>query len=419
MIQRHTLKNGLRIMAQKSQNSFAASVLVMVKTGSRNEPSEVHGISHFLEHMTFKGTAKRPTFQEITREVDSMGAFHNAFTGKEYTGYYIKADNKHFENSLDILSDIVFASSLKEEEINREKGTIIEEINMYEDDPSTLVYMLFDEIVCGNRLVAQDSLGRKESVKSMNRKKVLDYRDKYYKAGNIIISCAGSLPGNYTSLIEKYFGGISGGVEGYLPGEENSLHKNRVILRNKETEQSHVVLGLESYSRENPNRYAVDLLSVILGGNASSRLMVEIREKRGLAYHVASMVDRGFDNGAFLVKADLNLKGTEEGVKIILSEMQRMKKDITKEDLERAKDYVRGSLALAEENSLVIAEKNAIEDILGEKALTLEERIKRYEKVNLDDLFRMAEEIFKQDKMKLAVIGPFKNEQKFAKILGS
>jgi len=367
--------------------------------------------------MTFKGTVKRPTFQEITREVDSMGAFHNAFTGKEYTGYYIKADNKHFENSLDILSDIVFDSSLKEEEITREKGTIIEEINMYEDDPSTLVYMLFDEIVCGNKLVAQDSLGRKESVRIINRQKMLDYRSKYYKAGNIVISCSGSLPGNYISLIKKYFGGVTSGVEDYLPEEENSLQKNRVILRNKETEQSHIVLGLESFSRKDPNRYAVDLLSVILGGNASSRLMVEIREKRGLAYHVASMVDRGFDNGAVLVKADLNLKGTEEGLKIILSEMQRMKTDITSGDLERAKDYVRGSMALAEENSLVIAEKNAIEDILGEKALTLSERIKKYEEVSLDDLFRMAEEIFKQEKMKLAVIGPFQNEQKFAKIL--
>ncbi len=419
MIERHTLKNGLRVMEQRQKNTFACSVLVMVKTGSRNETEQIHGISHFLEHMSFKGTKKRPSFQVITREVDSLGALHNAFTGKEYTGYYLKADNEHFEQSLDILSDIAFHSKLEEAEISKEKGTIIEEINMYEDDPSTLVYLLFDTLLYKNQLVAQDALGRKESVQAMSHDAMSAYRNRYYKSDNVIVSCVGNLPQNYLKLINKYFGDIEVGGEKYLPAKENEMYERRVILREKDTEQSHIALGIESFDIYHKERYAADILSVILGGNASSRLMTEIREKRGLAYFVASMVDRGSDNGAFLVKADLNLKGTEEGIKIILNEMQKMKQEITEEDLKRAKDYIKGSLALSEENSLVVSEKNALEDILGAKALSLSERIKKYEAVNLSDVEKMAREILIPSKMKLAIIGPFKTPEKFAKILES
>ncbi len=245
MIERNTLGNGLRIMAQKKKDSLATSVLVLVKTGSRNEPLKLHGISHFLEHMCFKGTKKRPTFQDIAKEIDSMGAFNNAFTGKEYTGYYIKADNSHFEKCLDILSDITFNSEFDEKEIEKEKGTLLEEINMYEDDPSTDVYMLFDNIIDKNALVAQSSLGEKEPIKSLSRSILKNYRDSYYKAGNSIVSCVGNLPDDYIQKIEKYFGQVESGEKSFLESVDNPLYEKRVFLRTKSTEQSHVILGVE------------------------------------------------------------------------------------------------------------------------------------------------------------------------------
>lgn len=418
MIQRHTLKNGLRVVAQKSDNSFATSVLVMIKTGSRNETADIHGISHFLEHMCFKGTKKRPGTPDIAKEIDSMGARNNAFTSKEYTGYYIQADKKHFVSALDILSDMVFHSTLMQKEIEKESGTIIEEINMYEDTPISLVPDLFEQILFENILLAQNVIGKKETVQAINTGIMKKYRDKYYKAGNAVVSCAGNLPDDYLQKIEKFFGSVGAGGNEYIqPEKENKLCGKRVFLRDKDTEQAHIYMGVESYSIKHPMKYAQKLLAVILGGNMSSRLFTEIREKRGLAYYVSSGAETNFDSGLFKIRAGLNTGKTEEAVKIIKAELERSKKDITGEEVKRAKDYTIGNIALSEENSMNVAEANAWGETLGVKPLTLEERIKLFEKVTLDEVTAVANEIFKPENLRLAVIGPFKTSDKFVKIL--
>lgn len=418
MIERHTLKNGLRVVAQKSKNSFATSVIVLVKTGSRNETSDIHGISHFLEHMNFKGTKKRSTYKDIAKEIDGMGARNNAFTGKEYTGYFIQADKKHFSKSLDILSDTTFHSTLPQDELEKEKGTILEEINMYEDTPMSLVPDLFEQILFENAQMSQNVLGEKEIVKAISSEVMKNYRDKYYTAGNVIVSCAGSLPDDYLKQIEDYFGDIPEGTVDYFGAKRsNELYKKRVYLKKKDTEQAHIYIGLESYDMKNPSKYAQDLLSTILGGNMSSRLFTEVREKRGLAYYVNSRAEANSDSGLFKVRAGLNIQKTEEAVKIIKEELEKSKNDITTEELKRAKDYIIGTMALYEENSMNVAEENAEEDLIGDGALPIQERIKLYEKVTLDEVQGVAREIFQPGKLKLAVIGPYENEEKFGKIL--
>jgi predicted Zn-dependent peptidase len=420
MIERHTLDNGLRIVAQKIPGSFATSILVMIKTGSRNETPEIHGISHFLEHMNFKGTEKRPTYQDIAKEVDSMGAENNAFTGKEYTAFYLKSDKKHFEKSLDILSDITFCSTLPEEELEKEKGTIIEEINMYEDTPMYLAPDLFEQILFENIQLSQNILGEKQTVKGISAEVMREYRDKYYNPGNAIISCVGSLPDKYTELIGKYFGQLSGKKEDYIVSKrDNQAYQRSINIKNKKTEQSHIVFGVEAYDINSQKKYALKILSIILGGNSSSRLHEEIREKRGLAYYVHSFTEENFDSGVFGVRAGLNTEKTEEAIKIIRDELLNSKNNIKEDDILRAKEYIRGAAALAEEDSMSIANRLATEDILGGKALPIEERLKLYEKVSLDDVKSVAKEIFKPEKIKLAVIGPYENEDKFVKILKS
>jgi len=418
MIERHTLKNGVRIIAQKSKNSFAASVVVAVKTGSRNETPDIHGISHFLEHMCFKGTKKRPTVPDIAREIDSMGGRNNAFTSKEFTGYYVQADKKYFSQSLDILSDIAFNSVLSQEEIEKESGTIIEEINMYEDTPMYNVSDFFEQILFENAQMAQNVVGEKKTIQAINSDVMRSYRDKYYRAGNVIVSCAGNLPDDYVKQIEEFFSNISKGTSNYIsPKKDNKLYKKKVYINKKETEQAHIYMGVEAYDIKNPSRYAQELLATILGGNMSSRLFIEVREKRGLAYYVRASVEANSDAGMFAVKAGLSISKTEDAVKIIKAELEKSKKDITVAELKRAKDYIAGTMALNQESSINVADENALEDIIGGKSLPLEERINLYEKVTLGEVKNVAEDLFRKEKMKLAVIGPFQNEKKFVKIL--
>ncbi len=419
MIERHTLENGLKILGQKSEGTLAASILVVLKTGSRNETPKIHGISHFLEHMCFKGTKRRKSAPDIAREIDSMGAKNNAFTSKEFTGYYIQANEKYFEQSLDILSDMAFHSVLSQEEIKRESGTIIEEINMYEDTPMYNISDVFEEILFENQQIAQNVTGEKEVIKLVTSDAMKKYRDKFYRAGNTIVACAGSLPDNYISQIERYFGLVPSGKLEYAGERTNKMYSQRVRLSKKDTEQAHIYMGCESYDINNSNRYALDLLTTIMGGNMSSRLFIEVREKRGLAYYLKAASENNYDTGMFTVRAGLNVDKTEEAVRIIKEELLKARSDIKEEELKRAKDYVFGTMALSEENSMNVAEQNGLEEIIGGEALPLDERIKLYQRVSLDDILNVANDVFNPDKLKLAVIGPYETPEKFAKILKS
>lgn len=420
MIERHTLKNGLRVVAQNRPDSLATCILILVKTGSRNENSDIHGMSHFLEHMASKGTKKRPTAQIIAREIDGMGAYSNAFTNKEYTGFYIKCDYTKFEKSLEILTDTTFNSTIDIKELEKEKGTIIEEINRRQDDPETLKLELFENIIFQNSFLSQNILGSKGIIKSITSVKMKDYHKKYYKAGNIILSIVGRLPKNYMDIIDKNLSLVQKGTEKYIQTKkENPLFKKNVLLKKRDTAQSHVVLGVNAFPKKNLNTYPSDLLSVILGGNNSSRLWIKIREEKGLAYDIEAYNESGFDNGVFAIYGGINNESVFDALRIIKEEILSISKNITIDELVLAKNFVRGMISLREENSTYVTESNAIEEMLGVGALTTKDKIKLYEKVTLDEVKRVAEDLFKPEKMKLAVIGPFKDEEKFVKILGS
>lgn len=419
MIEKNCLKNGIKVVAKKSDKSFATSVLVMVKTGSRNETPDIHGLTHFLEHMCFKGTKKRPTHLDIMKEIDSMGAKSNAFTAKEFTGYYIQADKRHFENTLEIISDIVYQSKIPQEELAKEKGTIIEEINMYEDTPMALVPDLFEQIIFGNNQMAQNILGEKEVIQSINAETMRKYRDKHYVAGNSLVSVAGNLPEDYLEKIKKYYGNVSEGECKYIGETANKKSGKKVYLKKKDTEQAHIYMGVESYDITNPSKYAQDLLTTILGGNMSSRLFIEIRDKRGLAYYLRAGNEANSDTGLFTVRAGLNIGKVEEAVKVIKEELQKSPKNLTEEELKRAKDFLIGQMALSEEDSINVAEENALEELLGGRALGFSEKVETIEKVTLDEVRKVAAQILDPKKMKLAVIGPYESEGKFVKILES
>jgi len=417
MIERHTLKNGIRVLAQNRPDSFSTSVLGLVKTGSRNEDEDISGISHFIEHMAFKGTKRRPSAIAISKEVDSMGASWNASTGREITTYQIKADNRHFENSLDILNDIAFHSLFAEKDVKKEKGAIVEEINMYEDDPGSLVYNFFDKIIYKNVRMAREVLGTRDSVSKVTENKIKLYHDKYYRAGNVVVSLVGNLPKDYLELIDEHFHSVSKGITDYKKESLNPSYDRRVYLKSKDTEQTHAMLGVEAFAQNDKDRYALNVLTTILGGYTSSRLWDEIREKRGLAYAIWSGVHRGSDTGFLVAKAGLNTDRAEEAIRIMKDELLSIADTVDEEEVMRAKDNIKGMMALSEENSMTVAGSTGRKEILGEEVLTLEQRMKKFEKITRQDIKRVADKFIKQDKMKLAIIGPFQDEQKFVKIL--
>lgn len=420
MIERHTLKNGVRVLIEKRQETPITSIMVLVKTGSRNETSEINGISHVIEHMSFRGTKKRPTSEIVAKEIDSMGAFNNAMTDNEYTGYYMKADYDHFEKSLDFVSDITFSPLLKESDLKKEKGTILEEMNRLKDNPSSYIWRLFENVVFEDELLAQDVIGTEETVLSLNSKILKDYHHKYYLAGNTVVSIVGKVPDNYLELLEKYFGQLEQGSTDYLASvSKNSLFKKGVMLEERKTEQTQLALGLQSYNKKDSKRPRATLLSIILGGNTSSRLWRKIREERGLAYSVGTAIFDGSDHGIFTVYGGINNKSIEEVIQIVKDELVTVSRNVTDNELKRAKEYSKGMISLAAENSVEVAEKIAIDEMVGSGARTIEERISELNKVTLEDLKDTAHEIFKPENFKLALIGPFKDEEKFVKILKS
>lgn len=417
MIERHALKNGMRVLAQGRPESLSTSVVVFVKTGSRNETEKNNGISHFLEHTVFKGTKKRVTYKEINRELDSLGARHDAFTGVEYTGYIIHASKDHFENVLDLLSDIVFEPTFPEKEISKERGTILQEISMYEDSPSDLVTKIFHNIVSEDAYVAQDVLGIESSVKSMGADEIGDYHRKQYTSNNSIIGCSGYLPEKYLDLIDKYFSRAHKGENILVKSKDNPLLEKKVVLKTKDIEQANFALGGVGLSKGHPDRYVSDLLLFILGGGMSSRLWTEVREKRGLAYVINAGSLSWSDCGYYEVYAGVSPDKAYEAIDLVKKELTSIKKDISIQELEMAKSHIIGVNTLSEENLMTLNFNNVKDELSAGGAISLKERTKNYEKVTVDDLKRVAENLFKPEKMKLAVIGPFKDGQKFVKIL--
>ncbi len=401
------------------QNTQTVTAVIMVGVGSRYETQKQVGLSHFLEHMFFKGTKKRPTFQDIASELDAVGGEYNAFTGKDRTGYYVKVAARHGQLALDIISDIFLNAKLEESEIEKEKGTIIQEINMYEDTPRAQVGDIFESLMYRNSPLGRETIGNKETVKKFKKIDFVNYRNKHYISSNTVFCLAGNFNERKAIFeIGKIFAGLRKGKKTACKMVNDKQIKPAVKIKNKKTDQTHLILGCRAYHQEHPRRFALGVLATILGGNTSSRLFSEIREKRGLAYGVHTGIEAYADCGYLATQTGVDHGKLEETVKIILEEYKKIAtQKVSSQELKKAKDYIKGISVMNFESSDEVAMFYVEQEARKGKVMTLPEIMKKIDKVTGADILRVAKDIFVNKKLNLAVIGPHKNSQKLGKIL--
>lgn len=415
----YQLKSGLRLVCVPMKGTMTATVMVFVGTGSKHEAKEINGISHFLEHMMFKGTTKRPGKLDISRELESIGAQFNAFTGKEYTAYYAKASASKVDVMMDVVFDIFLNSKFDEGAIQTERHVIVEEINMYNDDPPRYVGERFEKLLYGDQPAGWDIAGEKETVLGLKRDQFVNYFNTHYIAENTVIAVAGNIePEVIKEKVEGYFEHIrhSKKPEKLQVVEKQNSPSADIIF--KETDQTHFVLGFRSFDMFDERRYALAVLGSILGGGMSSRLFDEVREKRGLAYYVSAGQQPYTDSGYFAISAGVNNQRVMEAITVIIDEIKKIKKEgVTPSELQQAKDKAVGRTALALEHSDYIAESVAESLIFHNRILTPDEELDKIKKVTLADIMQAASDVFDNDKLNLALIGPFKEAKPFKNIL--
>lgn len=413
------LKNGLRIITAPMAGTETATIVVMVGVGSRYETKKQAGISHFIEHMMFKGTKRRPTAFSISSELDAIGGEFNAFTSKDMTGYYAKADARHVDVILDVISDMYLNSKFEQEEIDREKGTIVQEINMYEDNPMRSIGDVFEGMLYAGNNLGRDIVGYKETVKSFDRSDFVSYMKRFYVANDTVIAVAGKIDEKKViSKIKKYFDGFSSGKKALISRVKENQKKPEIKVKFKKTDQTHFIIGTRAFDRDDERRYALSLLSIILGGNMSSRLFIEVRERRGLAYYVRTTTDLFEDCGYIATQAGVEHENLEKALKVILEGYKKISETkVSDEELGRAKEYIKGKSVMGLEASDEMALFLVNQEVEKGRIMEQEEIFKKIEKVTADDIMEVAREVFKVESLNLAVIGPHKNEEKLRVLL--
>lgn len=410
------LKNGIQLLTVPVSGTKAITVLAMFPVGSRYEHKKISGVSHFVEHLMFKGTARRPTTLDISRELDAVGADYNAFTYKDFTGYYVRIDVGQKELAFDLLSDMIFNSKMEAGEVAKEKGVIVEELRMYEDNPTMFVELLFDRILFGNHPLGWDIGGSVKTVTKITRDEIYNYyRNHYFPASMLLVVAGNTNPKSAKELAEKYFvkpvkvPNKNFTVADYKkytwPAKTPGLNA-RVGVKTKKVDQAHVMLGWPGFKHGHSDRYAATILLNILGGGMSSRLFVEVREKRGLAYMVTAGAMGFRDAGGIYVQAGLNADRLEEALQVIKTEVNKIKTEpVSRKELADAKSNIAGHLALAFENSNVQAEWYAKHFLFEGNLASPEELIKKLNKVTAKQVQRMAQKYLDFKKVRLAVIG--------------
>ena len=414
-----SLKNNLTVISKQVPEARSVTVLILVRTGSRYEEKRTSGIAHFAEHMFFKGTKKRPTTLEISSLIDGIGGEFNAFTSKEYTGYYIKARAKKLDLLLDVLSDMLRNSKFDKAEIGRERGVINEELRMYLDTPMKHIGDVYENLLYGDQPLGWDIIGTLKSLANIKHEDFLEFQNRYYAPENMLVSIAGGVShDDILNITNKYLGKLkSKNPATYLP-VKFSQNKPALILVNKKTEQAHLAIGFRSYHRGHKNHYKLVVLNAILGSSMSSRLFIQLRERRGLAYYIRSVSEEYSDTGSFVAQAGVAPANIEEAIKVILPEFKEIAKvEVNAEELKKAKEHIKGRLVLELEDSREMALMFGLQQLLEGKIRTTEEIFKNIDAVSAQDVQKVAKDIFKNEGLNLAIIGPYKDEAKFAKIL--
>ena len=416
----HTLSNGLRIVLVPMPENRTATVIVMSGTGSRYENEHENGLAHFLEHMFFKGTKKRPSARAISEELDTIGSVYNAFTSKERTAYYAKVSSRYLETALDVISDIFLNSTLPQKEIKKERGAIIQEIDMYEDMPMRTVDNVFDALMFGREHpLGRTILGPKENIMRFSRKDFAIYLKRNYTPLNTVVCVAGTFSKKKVlAKIKKDFGGLKHGNPPNFITFSSEQNAARVAIKEKKTDQTNLMIGVPAYPYLHKDEYALSVLATILGGGMSSRLFLEVREKRGLAYSVHSFVERYPDTGYFGVQAGVEHAKLEKTVKTILAEFKKIKSvKVSNTELGKAKSYMKGNLALSLETSDEIAQFAATSMINLGRIRPLSEILEGIEAVSTDDIERVARDILRTEKLNFAVLGPHLDKNRFTSLL--
>lgn len=416
-----TLKNGLTLITIDLPYLDSVTTMVAVGAGSRYETKNTNGLSHFLEHMAFKGTKKYPSAKIIAELVDGIGAVNNAGTEKEFTFYWIKSAAKHVELASDLLSSMVKEPLLSEEEIEKEKGVIIEELRMYKDNPTRYIWDLYENLQFGNQPIGWDIGGQEKTVKGIKRNDFTKYLYSLYNPSNMVVLFVGNLPKNINEIAIKHFANLPERKnKSYLNFKPVKQTKPKIDLYYKKTDQANLILGVQGYARTDEKRYAARVLGIILGEGMSSRLFSEIREKRGLAYHVSAGHHSYLDTGLFAVYSGLKLEKIEEGLEVIKTEMLRtVSEKVTDEELEKAKEMERGRIALRSESTNFLAEHFGVSFILDKELETFDEYLAKIGKVTAEDIQEVARELFKRENFNLQIIAPLKNKTVFESILNS
>jgi len=412
MYKKTILENGLRIITHPMKRMQSVALGIWIKVGGRHEAPDYKGIAHFLEHLSFKGS-KKYSCRRIKESIEGVGGSLNGFTSEELTCYLVKLPNSHLDLSLDILSDMVINPLLHPEEIEKERTVILEEIKMYKDLPQSYVYELLDELLWPEQPLGMAITGTVESVNRINEEDLSLFKKQYYVPSNIIVSAAGLLEHNkFTNRIKNIFSSLkSKNVSAFLKVKEEQ-HRPQLKLLHKDTEQTHLVLGFHGFKRDHPSRYALGLLHVILGANMSSRLFNELREKKALAYEIGTQVKYFQDTGAFIVHAGIDNRKVNESVELILKELEKAKyKLISIDEFKRAKEFYLGQLALSLEETLDqmlwIGESTATLD----EVYSLKDITKKINKIKREDIREVADYIFQEKSLNLALIGPLKDSE--------
>lgn len=407
---RMQLKNGMSYMLVPQEGAVSTTVFVYVNVGSRYETKEVNGASHFTEHLMFKGTKRRPTAQDISRELDGYGAMYNAYTSKDHTAYYVKTDPSHVPNAIDLLHDMLFHSVLDPKEIDRERGVILEEINMYEDNPQRHVEDLLEEALFPGSSLGWKVAGPRQVIRTMSARALKAYHDQYYIPSRMCVVVAGKIPSGTRALLEKTFGSArepKRAVAMYAPFSAPSVIAKPLKYEEKKTEQSQIAMAFYGYPVGHANEPAAKMLSIILGGYMSSRLFVQVRERHGLCYYIRAGHDSLADVGVFQISIGLDRKRLPLAIQTITGELRKMKRgDVSAEELQRAKDHIKGKLALAFEDSSYQAGWYGDQWIYDQRVQTPGERLRRLEAVSKQDVVRVAKEMLVPERMAIAAIGP-------------
>ena len=417
VFERHTLANGLRVLTAPVPQAQSVSCFVMLAAGSRYETAETNGIAHFAEHMFFKGTDRRPTARDIAGEIDAIGGEFNAFTGKEYTGYYVRCAADTRDVALDVLVDMLRRSKFDAEEIEREKGVIVEEMNMYFDTPRDFIGGVYENLLYGDQPLGWDIIGRKETVRGATRETFLDYVDRWYRPSRMVVGVGGKLGGGLLPRLEELLGDLEPRETGEPTPVRIPENGARVRVHTKPSDQAHLVLGVRSRPLRDPDRYVLQLLSTVLGGGMSSRLFTEVRERRGLAYYVFGTNHSYTDTGSLYAQSGVDINRIDDAISTIVEQFRLLASEpVPADELEKARNFAKGRFVLQLESPHGQIMFGLRREVLEGEATEPTEVLAALDAVTAEDVQRVAREVL-ADGFRLAVIGPFEDAERFEQLL--